>query len=67
MNENQTVPSSEYSVVDWLGYVLWILRSGIGSQLYHIKFSFPLEFATEFFFSLKNWTVVEETYTFMEI
>ena len=50
MNENQTVPSSEYSVVDWLGYVLWILRSGIGSQLYHIKFSFPLEFATEFFF-----------------
>ena len=45
MNENQTVSSSEYSVVDWLGYVLWILRSGIGSQLYHIKFSFPLEFA----------------------
>ena len=30
------------------------------------QFSFLLESATEFFF-LKNWTVVEETYTFMEI
>ena len=30
-------------------------------------FLFSLKFATEFFFSLKNWTVVEETYTFMEI
>ena len=65
MNENQTVSSSEYSVEEWLGYVLWILCPGIGSQSYHIKCFFPLEFATEFFFFF--WTVVEETYTFMEI
>ena len=53
MNENQTVSSSEYSVEEWLGYVLWILCPGIGSQSYHIKFFFPLEFATEFFFLKK--------------
>ena len=66
MNENQTLPSSKYSMVEWLGYKLWFLRPGIGSQSYHIKFLFLLEFATEFFFR-KNWAVVEETYTFMEI
>ena len=32
MNENQTSLSSEYSVVEWLGYVLQILCLGIGSQ-----------------------------------
>ena len=55
MNENQ--PSSGYSVIEWLDSELYILRPGIGSQRYHIEFFFLLQFAT----------VVEETYTFMEI
>ena len=53
MNENKTLPSSEYSVVEWLGYELWILNPGIDSPSYHIEFIFLLEIATEFFF-LKN-------------
>ena len=44
--------ASYYSVVEWLGYELWILRPWIGSQSCHI---------------LENGIVVEETYTFMEI
>ena len=55
MNENQTLPSSEYSIVEWLGYKLWVLRPGIGSQLYHIKFIFLLEFATEFISLKIEW------------
>ena len=55
-----------YSVVEWLGYELWILRPGKGSQSCHIEFFFFSKFATEIFF-LKNGTVVEETCTFMEI
>ena len=58
--------ASYYSVVEWLGYELWILRPWIGSQSCHIEFFFFSKFAAENF-SLKNGTVVEETYTFMEI
>ena len=53
MNENKTLPSSEYSVVEWLGHELQILHPGIDSPSYHIAFIFLLEIATEFF-SLKN-------------
>ena len=58
MNENKTLPSSEYSVVEWLGYELRILHPGIDYASYHIAFIFLLEIATKFF-SLKNWTAVQ--------
>ena len=56
---------SYYSVVEWLGYELWILRPWIGSQSCHIEISSFQNLPLKFF--LKNGTVVEETYTFMEI
>ena len=39
--------ASYYSVVEWLGYELWILRPWVGSQSCHIEFFFFSKFATE--------------------
>ena len=44
--------ASYYSVVEWLGYEVSILRPWIGSQSCHIEFFFFSKFKTEIF-SLK--------------
>ena len=48
--------ASYYSVVEWLGYELWILRPWIGSQSCHIEFFFFSKFATEIFsLKMEQW------------
>ena len=57
--------ASYYSVVEWLGYEIWILRPRIGSQSCHIEFFFLSKFATEIF-SLKISRDLEISYKFQE-
>ena len=48
--------ASYYSVVEWLGYELWILRPWIGSQSCHIEFFFFSKFNTEIFsLKMEQW------------